>query len=127
MEGGSFFKGTSSEQDRRFSDKERKLLKSTKFPPAFDQKVDMRKVNLPVLKPWIAKRVVEHVGFEDEVVIEYVLGLLEDKSKPVCTLHSCGLITPCESSLSDHRPPILKSCKSTLPDFWNRRYYSNLF
>lgn len=34
-----FFKGTSAEQDRRFSDKEVKLLKSMKFPPEFDKKV----------------------------------------------------------------------------------------
>lgn len=33
-----FFKGTSADQDRRFSDKELKLLKSIKFPPQFDTK-----------------------------------------------------------------------------------------
>ncbi|EJD45432.1 PWI domain-containing protein [Auricularia subglabra TFB-10046 SS5] len=77
-----FFKGTSSEQDTRFSDKELKLLKTLKFPPEFDKKVDMRKVNLQVIRPWIAKRVVELSGFEDEVVIEYAMGLLEDAAKP---------------------------------------------
>ena len=34
-----FFKGTSADQDRRFSDKELKLLKTIKFPPQFDTKV----------------------------------------------------------------------------------------
>ena len=34
-----FFKGTSADQDRRFSDKELKLLKTLKFPPQFDTKV----------------------------------------------------------------------------------------
>jgi serine/arginine repetitive matrix protein 1 len=34
-----FFKGTSADQDRRFSDKELKLLKSMKFPANFEQKV----------------------------------------------------------------------------------------
>jgi serine/arginine repetitive matrix protein 1 len=34
-----FFKGTSADQDRRFSDKELKLLKSMKFPAEFDKKV----------------------------------------------------------------------------------------
>lgn len=34
-----FFKGTSADQDRRFSDKEVKLLKSMKFPPEFNKKV----------------------------------------------------------------------------------------
>jgi hypothetical protein len=36
-----FFKGTSADQDRRFSDKELKLLKTIKFPPQFDTKVTM--------------------------------------------------------------------------------------
>lgn len=54
-----------------------------KFPPEFDRKVDMRKVELSVMRPWITKKVVELVGFEDEVVVEYVMGLLEDRSKPV--------------------------------------------
>ncbi|KAL0576396.1 hypothetical protein V5O48_005585 [Marasmius crinis-equi] len=82
MADAGFFKGTSADQDRRFSDKELKLLKSMKFPPEFDKKVDMRKVNLNVIRPWIAKKVVELVGFEDEVVVEYAMGLLEDKSQP---------------------------------------------
>ena len=34
-----FFKGTSADQDRRFSDKELKLLKTIKFPSQFDTKV----------------------------------------------------------------------------------------
>ena len=45
----------------------------------------MRKVNLQVIRPWVAKKVVELVGFEDEVLIEYAMGLLEDKSQPVIT------------------------------------------
>lgn len=39
MADSGFFKGTSTEQDRRFSDKELKLLKSMKFPPSFEKKV----------------------------------------------------------------------------------------
>lgn len=45
--------------------------------------VDMRKVNLSVIRPWVAKKIVELVGMEDEVVIEYAMGLLEDESQPV--------------------------------------------
>ncbi|CAE6422562.1 unnamed protein product [Rhizoctonia solani] len=82
MADAGFFKGTSAEQDRRFADKEHRLLKSMKFPPEFDRKVDMRKVELSVMRPWITKKVVELVGFEDEVVVEYVMGLLEDRTKP---------------------------------------------
>lgn len=43
----------------------------------------MRKVNLDVLRDWVVKKVTQLVGFEDEVVIEYVLGMMEDKSQPV--------------------------------------------
>ena len=73
--------GTSTDQDKRFSDKEAKLLKSMKFPPEFEKKVDMRKVNLQVIRPWVVKKVVELVGFEDELVVEYAMGLLEEPSK----------------------------------------------
>jgi serine/arginine repetitive matrix protein 1 len=45
----------------------------------------MRKVNLQVIRPWVAKKVVELVGFEDEVLVEYAMGLLEDESQPVNT------------------------------------------
>ena len=30
-----------------------KLLKSTKFPPEFNQKVDMQKVNIEVMKKYV--------------------------------------------------------------------------
>ena len=50
--------------------------------------VDMKKVNLQVIKPWIAKKVTELVGFEDEVVVEYAMGLLEDPNHTVSTTHS---------------------------------------
>ncbi|KZO94166.1 hypothetical protein CALVIDRAFT_546370 [Calocera viscosa TUFC12733] len=74
----TFFKGTSTEQDRRFSDKELRLLRTLKFPPEFEQKVDLKKVNMAVMRPWITNKVIEFLGFEDEVVVEYAMGLLED-------------------------------------------------
>lgn len=43
----------------------------------------MRKVNLTVIRPWVAKKIVELVGFEDDLVVEYAMGLLEDESQPV--------------------------------------------
>ena len=48
----------------------------------------MRKVNLDILRDWVVKKITSLVGFEDEVVIEYALGLLEDKSKPVSVFES---------------------------------------
>lgn len=43
----------------------------------------MRKVEVSVLKPWIAKKLVELMGFEDDVLIEYVGGMLEDPNNIV--------------------------------------------
>ncbi|KAH8549180.1 PWI domain-containing protein [Umbelopsis sp. PMI_123] len=77
MGDAGFFKGTSADQDTRFSNKHKKLLKSMKFPPEFDQKVDFSKVNLAVLKPWIATEITKMLGFEDDVIIDFTFGLLE--------------------------------------------------
>ena len=74
-----------------------KLLKSTKFPPEFSQKVDMSKVNVEVMKRsvptvhqdslttdglidwprWIAGKISEILGSEDDIVIELCFNLLE--------------------------------------------------
>ncbi|CAO3694880.1 unnamed protein product [Umbelopsis ramanniana] len=77
MGDAGFFKGTSADQDTRFSNKQKKLMKSMKFPPEFDQRVDFSKVNLAVLKPWIATEITKILGFEDDVVIDFTFGLLE--------------------------------------------------
>lgn len=39
----------------------------------------MSKVNLEVIKPWITRRVNEILGFEDDVVVEFVFNQLEEK------------------------------------------------
>lgn len=72
-----------------------KLLKSTKFPPEFSQKVDMQKVNVEVMKKyraqrphhlaayanhvhrWIAGKISDILGNEDDVIIELCFNLLE--------------------------------------------------
>ncbi|KAI3401931.1 hypothetical protein diail_6491 [Diaporthe ilicicola] len=59
-----------------------KLLKSTKFPPEFSQKVDMTKVNLQVMKKWIAGKISEILGSEDDVVIELCFNLMEGPRYP---------------------------------------------
>lgn len=45
--------------------------------------VDLRKVNISVLRPWIAEKVTELIKIEDDVVVEYVFGMLEDRDTPV--------------------------------------------
>ncbi|KAM0512251.1 hypothetical protein ACHAPE_009067 [Trichoderma viride] len=85
-----------------------RLMKSTKFPAEFSQKVDMQKVNLQVIKKfvtgspylsalsrssdfssadrkphrWIANRISEILGNEDDVVIELCFGLIEGPRHP---------------------------------------------
>ena len=128
-------RGASADQDARFGNKMKKLKSTMHFENALSTKVrahvpaarvvpapsdvlrrrvraalsqvDMKKVKLEVIKPWItrksfcrtachslgdsgadqhtewaslllAERVTELLGFEDEVVIEYVFGQLEE-------------------------------------------------
>lgn len=76
---------------------DQKLLRQTKFPPEFNQKVDMKKVNVEVMKKlvvpqcvhslcvmsltcssrWIAGKISEILKTEDDVVIELCFNLLE--------------------------------------------------
>ncbi|WEW60003.1 hypothetical protein PRK78_005485 [Emydomyces testavorans] len=59
-----------------------KLLKQTKFPPEFNTKVDMTKVNVEVMKKWIAGKISDILGNEDDVVIELCFNLLEGSRFP---------------------------------------------
>lgn len=52
--------------------KERKLLKSMKFPKEYEEKVDFKKLNFEAMKPWIAKRVTDLLAIEDEVLVAYI-------------------------------------------------------
>ena len=56
------FQGTSADQDNRFSDKEKKLLKQMKFEDSLANKIEMKKVKLDVMKPWISERVLQLLG-----------------------------------------------------------------
>ncbi|KAM0819475.1 hypothetical protein AB5N19_05291 [Seiridium cardinale] len=59
-----------------------KLLRATKFPPEFNQKVDMHKVNLQVMKKWIASKLADILGAEDDVVTELCFNLIEGSRFP---------------------------------------------
>ena len=73
------FRGASAGQDGRFTNKEKKLLRTMSFPEVLDRAVDFKKVKLESLRPWIAKRVTEVLGLEDEVVENLVHNLLEEE------------------------------------------------
>jgi len=75
------FPGTAGIDTGRFGDKERRLINKMKFPPEFDKKVNMEKVALPVIKRWIAERILELLGFEDDILVQFVFNLLENAKK----------------------------------------------
>ncbi|KAJ1917818.1 hypothetical protein IWQ60_007665 [Tieghemiomyces parasiticus] len=77
---GHGFRGTTAEQDPRFSNKQQTLRKSINFPADFSKKVNPKKVNMTVIKPWIAQRITDLLGFDDEVVLEYIYGMLESEN-----------------------------------------------
>ncbi|PIK52296.1 putative serine/arginine repetitive matrix protein 1-like isoform X4, partial [Apostichopus japonicus] len=68
-----------ADQDNRFANKQKKLLKTLKFAPVLEKKVFMSKVNLDILKPWITKRITELLGMEDDVLIEFIFNQLEEE------------------------------------------------
>lgn len=74
--------GTTQQQDTRFSDKEKKLLKEMKFGDALSKRVDMSKVKLDVLRPWISQKITEILHNEDDVIVEFVYNLLEEEKFP---------------------------------------------
>lgn len=47
-------------------------------PANFAQAVDVGRCNLDVIRPWVARRLTELLGIDDDVVIELVLSMLED-------------------------------------------------
>ncbi|EKV04335.1 Serine/arginine repetitive matrix protein 1 [Penicillium digitatum PHI26] len=59
-----------------------KLVRRTKFPPEFNKKVDMTKVNIEVMKKWIASQISKILGNEDDVVIELCFAHLEGPRYP---------------------------------------------
>jgi len=58
--------------------KDKKLASKMRFPPEFDKKVNMDKVALPVIKKWIAERILEILGFEDDIVVQFIFNMLDN-------------------------------------------------
>ncbi|KAG2167652.1 hypothetical protein VTO58DRAFT_106642 [Aureobasidium pullulans] len=61
---------------------DQRLLRTTKFPPEFNQKVDTTKINIPVIKNWAAGEVSRILGYDDDVVINLLFDLLEGSKNP---------------------------------------------
>ncbi|CAD0091567.1 unnamed protein product, partial [Aureobasidium mustum] len=68
---------------------DQKLLRTTKFPPEFNQKVDTTKINIPVIKNWAAGELSRILGYEDDVpdvksLQIQLTGFLEKDAAPFC-------------------------------------------
>ena len=70
-------RGISHNQDPFFRNKQKKLYASKSFPKEFAEKVDMTRVSLDAIRPWIENRVTQLLGDEDEIVNEYCIAQLE--------------------------------------------------
>ena len=57
---------------------DQRLLRTTKFPPEFNVKVDMRKVNTQLIKAWVTEEISKILKSEDDVVAELVSNILDE-------------------------------------------------
>ena len=53
-----------------------------KFADVLSKKVDMSKVKLDVLRPWISSKITQLLKLEDDVIEEYVVNQLEEENFP---------------------------------------------
>ncbi|KAJ2489467.1 separin protein [Coemansia sp. RSA 2050] len=74
--------GTNLAQDQRFGDAAQKLISQTTFSSVLKKRIDMSKVNLEIIKPWISRKIHELLGIEDEVLFEYVVNMLQESNTP---------------------------------------------
>lgn len=49
------------------------------FPKSFEARVDLAKVQREVINQWVAERLTQLLGFEDDIVVSMVINLLEPK------------------------------------------------
>jgi serine/arginine repetitive matrix protein 1 len=57
---------------------DQRLLRTTKFPPEFNVKVDMQKVNIQLIKGWVTDEIARILQNDDDVVTELVLNILDE-------------------------------------------------
>lgn len=74
MTNAGFFRGTSAEQDFRFSNKQSKSRREFKFPP-----LDTTKINIESLKPWILDRIKIVLENDDELMSDAIIEFFSEK------------------------------------------------
>jgi serine/arginine repetitive matrix protein 1 len=74
--------GTTVDQDGRWGKSDEilisKMSKAGKFASILDTKVDLKKINIPIIEKWVFERVTDILGFEDEIIINLVINLLHN-------------------------------------------------
>lgn len=70
----NFFRGTQLEQDVKFKNKDKQLIKERSWPEIFNQKVNLKKVNLKPINEWIEQQVIDILGDDDDIVINFAKG-----------------------------------------------------
>lgn len=79
MTDAGFFRGTSSDQDNRFADKQKKLLKELNYAPILNTKLNMSKIDVNSLKPWIETKIKEILEKDDELLSDSIYEHLAEK------------------------------------------------
>ena len=81
---GNFFRGTTVDQDGRWGKSDVKLIakmqKAGKFAAILDTKIDIKKVNIDIISKWVSEKTIEVLGFEDEIVINLVINMLQSEN-----------------------------------------------
>lgn len=72
--------------------KQKKALQSMKFPKELSLPVDHDRINWTVMKEWIAKRVTDLLGIEEEVLIGTIHNYLIDQRVRIVGCFSCRLL-----------------------------------
>jgi len=79
----NFYRGLNVQQDSRFGSTDKKLLRKMRFDAAlYKKKVDMKRVNVEVMKQWVKETITDLLGFEDDIVTGLVDAMLEADEAP---------------------------------------------
>lgn len=78
MTDAGFFRGTSADQDNRFANKQKKLLKEINSP-ILSSKINTSKLDIESIKPWIENKIKEILEKDDELLSQSIFEHLAEK------------------------------------------------
>jgi len=73
-----FYKGTSLFQDGRFLNPDKKIQSKLNYPEEFSHKISKNKINIPIIKQWISKKINDILSFDDELLTNLIINLIEE-------------------------------------------------